>query len=86
MLDMEPDDFDDPDEVKDVIGEVCNMVSGSLKSAICDADFDCRISPPSFTAGSDFEMECLRLDREEKYAFSHAADSFIVEIGLKTTE
>jgi len=86
MLDMEPDDFEDQDEVKEVIGEVSNMASGSLKSSICDAGFDCRISPPSFTAGSDFEMECLHLDREGKYAFSHAADSFIVEIGLKTTE
>lgn len=86
MLDMEPDDLDDPEEVKDVIGEVCNMISGNLKSALCDSGFACSISPPSFTAGCDFEMECLHLDREEKHAFSHGNDTFVVEIGLKTAK
>ena len=63
MLAMAPDELDDIEEVKDVIGEVCNMVAGGLKSSLCDAGCNCRISPPTFTQGSDFELECGHLDR-----------------------
>jgi len=56
------------EEVKDVIGEVCNMVAGSLISSLGDSGFNCRISPPTFTLGSDFELECRRLDREWMHA------------------
>jgi len=86
MLDMPPDDLEDIEEVKDVVGELCNMVAGSLKSSLCNSGFNCRISPPTFTLGSDFELECLHLDREETYAYTHASETFQVAVGLKAAE
>jgi CheY-specific phosphatase CheX len=83
LLGIEPDEIEDMDEVKDVVGELCNMISGALKSDLCDAGMDCRVSPPSFTTGSDFEMECLHLVRHERYLFINENDVFMVEIGLR---
>jgi len=86
MLDIDPDELQNPADVKDVLTEVCNMVAGNLKSSLCDTGFSCRISPPAFTMGSDFELECLHLDREEAYAYAHAAETFRVSVGLKAAE
>ncbi len=60
MLGIETDEIEDMDEVKDVIGEICNMISGTLKSDLCDAGHNCMLSPPSFTTGCDFEMKPLQ--------------------------
>ena len=82
MLDMEPDDFESMDEITDVIGEVCNMISGSLKSDLCDAGLTCRLSPPSFTTGTDFTMENLYLSRQERFDFHCAGAPVVVAVGL----
>jgi len=57
------------------------MVAGSLKSSLGDSGFNCRISPPTFSQGSDFELECRRRDREWTYTCTHAAESFRVAGG-----
>jgi CheY-specific phosphatase CheX len=44
-------------EINDVIGELCNMVGGSLKSRLCDAGFDCQLSLPSVLRGRDFQVQ-----------------------------
>jgi CheY-specific phosphatase CheX len=86
MFGLEPDEMKGLDEAKDVVGELCNMISGALKSDLCDAGLECRVSPPSFTTGSDFEVECLNLIRHERFMFSHGDDVFLVEVGLKPGE
>ena len=85
MLDMDEDEIDDPEEIRDVIGEVCNMISGALKSDLCDAGLACRLSPPSFTSGVDFQMENLFLTRQERFIFHEGANPIVVEVGLKAS-
>ncbi len=85
MLGIEMDEIEDLDEVKDVIGEICNMISGTLKSDLCDAGHNCMLSPPSFTTGSDFEMKLLQLSRREQYAFQCDDDVIMIVIGLEPT-
>lgn len=82
MLDMAPDEIDGMEEITDVIGEVCNMISGSLKSDLCDAGLPCRLSPPSFTTGTDFTMENLYLSRQERFDFHCANAPVVVAAGL----
>ena len=86
LLGVEPDEIDDLGEVKDVVGEICNMVSGALKSDLCDKGLNCNVSPPSFTTGTDFELECLNLTRHEKFLFDYKSEIFMVEVGLKASD
>ena len=65
MLGMSIEDIDSDEEVHDVIGEVCNMVGGNLKSRLCDAGFVCELSIPCITAGSDFRIESKGWQRHE---------------------
>ncbi len=86
MLGIELDEIEDLAEVKDVIGEICNMISGTLKSDLCDAGHNCMLSPPSFTTGSDFEMKLLQLSRRERFAFQCDDDIVMIVIGLEPTD
>jgi flagellar motor switch protein FliN len=83
MLDMDTSDIEDSETVKDCVGEVCNMVSGHLKSHLCDTGMACQLSPPSFTSGKDFEMNLMQLQRIEKFGFQHQDHQILVEVGLK---
>lgn len=83
MLDMDPTDIEDFDTVKDCVGEVCNIVSGHLKTHLCNAGMTCQLSPPSFTTGKDFEMDLMRLQRIETFGFQHQGHRILVEVGLK---
>lgn len=82
MLDLDEGEIDGAEVVRDVIGEVCNMISGTLKSDLCDAGLPCRLSPPSFTSGADFQMESLFLSRQERFVFYQGLDPIVVEVGL----
>jgi flagellar motor switch protein FliN/FliY len=86
MLDMEPDEIESLEEVKDVIGEICNMISGTLKSDLCDAGHDCVLSPPSFTTGSNFEMKFLQLSRRETFAYCCGDNVVKILVGLEPGE
>jgi chemotaxis protein CheX len=86
LMGMDPDEIDGLDEVKDVVGEICNMVSGALKSDLCDKGMTCKVSPPSFTTGTDFEMEILNLTRHETFFFDRQNEIFMVEVGLKKSD
>ena len=44
-------------EVNDVIGELCNMIGGTLKSNLCDAGFSCQLSLPAVLRGADLQIE-----------------------------
>lgn len=83
MLDVEVDEIEGPDPVKDLLGEISNIVGGNLKSAFLDAGYDCSISTPSITAGSDFTIESLNMKTFERFVFQSGTDQVWVEVGLK---
>ncbi len=83
MLGMEIDEIEE-DEINDVIGEVCNMISGDLKSRLCDAGFSCVLSIPSVTSGSDFKIESKGWVRHERIAFENRNEKSIVEVFIKS--
>ena len=86
MLGMRVEEIDSDEEVHDVIGEVCNMVGGNLKSRLCDAGFVCELSIPSITAGSDFSIESKGWQRHERFGFQNHEDSALVEVFMKNGE
>ena len=83
MLDMETDEIDGDEEVDDVIGEVCNMIGGDLKSRMCDFGLTCELSIPSITRGKEFKIEPQGWDRSEKFGFSSNQHTARVEVFMK---
>jgi chemotaxis protein CheX len=83
MLGMAMDEVEDDEEVEDVIGELSNMISGDLKSRLCDEGFPCQLSIPSTTSGSDFRIESMGWSRFERYAFRCQDHLAVVEVSIK---
>lgn len=85
MLGMESDEIGE-EEVRDVIGEISNIVAGNLKAAFNDSGLTCKISPPSITYGTDFSTEIANMDRYERYCFEHDGNRIFVEVCVKIDE
>lgn len=83
MLGVSVEDIGGDEDVHDVIGEVCNMVGGNLKSRLCDSGLPCELSIPTITAGSDFFIESKGWNRHERYGFQNREESALVEVFMK---
>ncbi len=86
MLGQNLEEIQDIDTVKDVIGEMTNILGGNLKAAFCDTGLDCKISTPSLTVGLDFQIEILNMDRYERFAFKLNDHDILVEVCVKIDE
>ncbi len=85
MLGMEPDEIGE-EEVRDVIGEISNIIAGNLKAAFNDSGLTCKISPPNITHGTDFTTEIANMDRYERYCFEHDGNRIFVKVCAKIDE
>ena len=86
MVGIPLDEIEDEDDVKDVIGEMTNIIAGNLKTAFCDSGLECVISPPSITAGKNFKISVLHMDRYERFTFKFEHHEITVEICVKIDE
>ena len=83
MLGIDESEIDGVEEIKDVLGELANIISGNLKSDFLDSDLACVISTPSITRGSDFKIEASKMGDLNQWIFRHKKHEIIVEISLK---
>jgi len=83
MLGIEENEIDSEEEIKDVLGELGNIISGNLRSDFQDLDLTCVISTPSITCGSDFKIEPSKMGDLHKWIFRHKKYELLVEITLK---
>ena len=51
------------EQVCDALGEICNMVAGSIKVRLSDAGSNCMMSIPTVVRGVDYQVRCLACDR-----------------------
>ncbi len=70
-------------EVTDVIGELCNMVGGNIKSRLCDLGFDCVLTIPSVTSGTDFRFQTLKEPIVAKCVFETESHLWQTDLFLK---
>ncbi len=56
------DDTMPDDEVKAVVGEFTNMITGNLKSKLSDKGFGCQLSIPTVISGKELNIESLSSD------------------------
>ena len=83
MLGMEIDEIESFDEVKDVIGEITNIVAGNLKSDFLDAGLACVISTPAITQGSDFKIDPVDIAPPLNFTYRHGEDYILIEFCAK---
>ena len=86
MLGIEPWEIESRDEVRDVIGEVLNMIGGGLKSSLCDAGLTCSLSTPALTYGKDYILETNAMTRNEYFSFYFQDHTILVHVGLKNQD
>jgi chemotaxis protein CheX len=82
MLGLAPADLSDA-EVNDVVGEVTNMLTGGLKSWLCDSGAECAVSTPAIIRGSAFVIEPVPQVAREWLVFDCDASRIVVEIHVK---
>ena len=83
MVGIELDEIEGEEDVHDVIGEFSNMIGGDLKSHFNDSGLPCKLSIPSITSGSDFEIGSMGWTRHERFAFRHQGHTALVEVFIK---
>jgi len=79
FLSMDPPEEVD-DDVRDVLGELANIIGGNIKSVIAK---DVRLSMPSVIDGSNYELRICGSERADKSAFHSAEGPFWVTIAGK---
>ena len=86
MLDMEVSEIKGEEEVHDVIGELCNMIGGDLKSRLCDFGLPCKLSIPSIACGNNFTVRSKGWASKERLSFQHEGHTALVEVYMKPGE
>jgi CheY-specific phosphatase CheX len=85
MLGLKPEEITDDNEVNDVVGEATNMVTGGLKSWLCDSGAGCAMSTPAIIRGTSFSIESMPDVEQESLVFAFEKNFIVVEIHIKLT-
>lgn len=83
MLGCDAETLDGDEEIKDVLGELTNIVSGNLKSDFLNADMTCVISTPNITRGSDFKIESSKVGITHQWVFRHQSHEILIDIAIE---
>ena len=83
LLGMGQDEKPSDADVNDAIGELCNMISGGLKSNLANHGFPCAISPPAIVRGTSFSVEAPADAVPEIFLFDYQQHRLTVEVHLQ---
>ncbi len=84
MLGLDPEDEISEEEIMDAVGEVANMVMGTVKSRMMDSVGDLQVSIPSVIQGS--QLESRLGDNTEKVTLKVNLDESVAMLGLAFRE
>ena len=83
MLGLPADESIAENDVNDVVGEATNMLTGGLKSWLCDAGASCAVSTPAIIRGVSFAVEAMPDVERECLVFDCGTERVVVEIHIK---
>jgi chemotaxis protein CheX len=85
ILGLEPGDAEvnDPEVIRDAIGEIANMTVGGFKNQLCDAGFPCRLTLPTIFRGTNLHVSTLKETTRHVFEFRCAGHALIADIQLK---
>lgn len=81
FLGIEVEEIDD--DVKDAIGELANMLGGSLKAALSENGKDIKLSIPSAICGEEYSLECNADSQGAVVPFRIPEGTFTVELQVQ---
>ena len=81
FLGMEVEEIDD--DVRDAIGELANMLGGSLKAVLDPNGSSVQLSMPSAVHGAEYSIDCLAEAESVSVPFSFADQTFTVELQMR---
>jgi flagellar motor switch protein FliN len=82
MLGLASEELHGDEEIKDVLGELTNIVSGNLKSDFLNADLSCVISTPNITRGSDFKIDTKKMGITQQWVFRHENHELLIDLAI----
>ena len=83
MLGITPEEISAENEVNDVVGEATNMITGGLKSWLCDSGAECAVSTPAIIRGTAYSIEPMPEVAREWLIFDCGGNRIVVEIHIK---
>ncbi len=69
--------------VKDVVGEITNMIVGGFKNALCDLGFPCKLTLPTIVRGDRLAIATLKSATRHIFRFDCSGHRLIADIQLK---
>ncbi|MDY0267680.1 chemotaxis protein CheX [Trichloromonas sp.] len=81
FLGLEVDDVND--DVKDAMGELANMLAGSIKAKLSDNSKDIQLSIPSAVCGGSYSLDYQPQQGCSMVPFESTAGRFLVELQLE---
>ena len=85
MLGRSAEDLISPSEVNDVVGEVANLLTGGLKSWLCESGIFCALSSSAIIRGTSFVIEPNPEAEREVLIFECGGEVVVVEIHMKAS-
>lgn len=82
LLGMEVDEINE--DVRDAIGEMANILAGSVKSALNGEGMDVKLSIPSVVSGEDYTFSSRDDCPSAVVPFTMEAGTFMVELKFET--
>jgi len=80
FLGMDVEDIDE--DVCDAIGELANMLGGSMKSILDPAGSEIQLSMPSAIHGEEYAVDCLADSESVTVPFEFSGQTFMVELQI----
>lgn len=81
FLGMDVEEIDE--DVKDAIGELANMLGGSLKAVLDPSGSDIKLSMPSSVYGEEYAIDCIAEAEMVTVPFSFDNHDFMVELQIR---
>jgi chemotaxis protein CheX len=83
MLGIPESEVDSVEMINDALGELSNMVVGSVKSHLCDRGLACTLTIPSIVRGQKLSVEKPAQVTTRVVAFAYGSHHFLAEIFVK---
>jgi CheY-specific phosphatase CheX len=80
ILGQDPAEMTDVNEIRDVVGELLNIMAGNFKSNLCDAGLDCKLQPPEVKLSTDSQTHVVHGGGLERMAFRTEKFQMFVDV------